>query len=171
MSKKPVMTKLHQPRMVESSVIRIRPRDEEPKMMADGGPTTAAMESRPDKGWGAIIVKGKQHEEDEQMMAEGGMAKEMDMQPMEEADEEHHESIAAAIMARERRKMMAEGGQVDLAQNAQEEANEADSLNQDALMKENYSESDGLDQLDSAQDDDQDMISQIRRQMNRQRKG
>lgn len=134
-------------------------------MLAHGGEIDEdeGMDSRPDKGWGAIIVKpGK---------AQGGM-----IDSEEEMD--HQDSIAAAIMAKEERQkrlmsdsdedqmvMMADGGilsrdsiysddsdQADVARNAQEDANEEDQLSFNALRKENYSESHGLDQLDSPMD-------------------
>lgn len=80
--------------------------------------------------------------------------------------------VAEAIM---RKKMMAEGGEVDLAENAEEHDNETDDLNLDALGKENYSESAGLDDLDYdtsvskgdmlSDEDAHDMISAIRRRM------
>jgi len=90
-------------------------------------------------------------------------------QPMDEADEEHHNSIAAAIMARRDRLhaeidsgahdldsavRMAEGGilshdsiysddsdQADLSRNHDEDANEEDQLSFNALRKENYNSS------------------------------
>lgn len=89
-------------------------------------------------------------------------------QPMDEAEEEHHDSIASAIMAREERQMhlksdsdmdkelmMAEGGDilshdsiysddsdmVDLSRNHDEDANEEDQLSFNALRKENYNDS------------------------------
>jgi len=114
------------PRMVESSIIKTKLRDEDDimgtmppkdhtehiaydddhalksKNMAEGGeveepmPTEDPMESRPNKGWGAIIVKGK---------AEGGM-----IDAADEIADDHAESIADAIMAKRRK--MAEGGNV-----------------------------------------------------------
>lgn len=100
------------------------------------------------------------------MLAEGGLLD-------EESEIEHAASIAAAIMAK--RKRMAEGGMVDLAQNAEEEPNNEDQMSFEALKKENYSESDGLDQLDQPEDsnlhgddidsDKHDMVSAIRKKM------
>ena len=97
--------------------------------------------------------------------AKGGMAHEMDDQPMEEEEMEHAADIAAAIMM-QRRKRMADGGiashesiyphpeadQADLSRNADEDANEEDQLSFNALRKENYSETPGLNQLDSPMD-------------------
>src|SRR5271166_6296647 len=104
-------------------------------------------------------------------------------QPHDEEEMEHHDSIAAAIMAKRDRlhamidsgamdedhaaHAMAEGGQIksegswdthesadqaDLSRNADEDANEEDQMSFGALRKENYSESEGLDQLDSPKD-------------------
>lgn len=85
--------------------------------------------------------------------AEGGMI------DLDEVAEDKHASIAAAIMAKRDRmrggsdsdidkmEMMAEGGMVDLSRNADEDANLEDQLSFDALKKENYSESEGLDDL------------------------
>ncbi len=106
------------------------------KMMAEGGMaddeemqeprTEAATEaSRLDTGYGRVILK-----------AEGGMIDDEEL-PQPEADEEEHASIAAAIMARNARKM-AEGGYVDIEDNAQEEASDAADEYTEAAMKENY---------------------------------
>ena len=125
-----------------------------------------------------------------QSLARGGMVDSTE-QPQPEADEEHAASLAAAIMSKRR---MAEGGrvtsdeihshpsiysddssQVDLSRNADEDANEEDQLSFNALTKENYSESEGLELMDSPMDsnehgheidsDDHDMVSQIRRKI------
>lgn len=128
--------------------------------------------------------------EDEYMadhFADGGMID-------DEMDMEHDDSIAAAIMAK--RQKYAEGGeilshdsiysddsdQVDLSRNADEDANEEDQLSFNALRKENYSETPGLNQLDQPEDsnlmgdsreddesDPHDMVSSIRSKMNAKR--
>lgn len=131
-------------------------------------------------------------------------------QPSEEEAEERHSSIAAAIMAKKERQsklmsdsdmdrmvMMAEGGEIngmdsiyphndedqaDLSRNAEEDANLEDQASFDALRKENYSESEGLKQLDSPMDsaqksddeemdshDKHDMVSSIRSKMKAKR--
>lgn len=74
-------------------------------------------------------------------------------------------------------KLYAEGGAVDLSENADEEPNHADEYNFEALKKENYSESEGLDALDSPDDsnehdveiehDHHDMVSAIKAKMKR----
>ncbi len=112
--------------------------------------------------------------------AEGGMA---------EMDEDHQDSIAAAIMSRKKAQMrlmsdsdedrmvrMAEGGQVDLDINAEEQPNGYYRQNEDAALKENYdSDMDSMSQPtdsnedgDMAEDDESDkhdMVSSIRKQM------
>jgi hypothetical protein len=164
------------------------------KPYAMGG-TASSPASRLDKGYGKVIVK-----EHDDMYAEGGLAHEMDEQPEEESELEHAASIAGAIMARRAR--MAEGGsigdsdslfhfprdikshgsmdsddsdQADLSRNADEDANEEDQASYNSLMKENYSESEGLDDLDYDTDrsvghdlpdeDSHDMVSQIRKKI------
>lgn len=159
-----------------------------------------------------------------QALARGG-----EVSPEPEEEMEHHDSIAAAIMARRDRlhqmidsgsmdedhaaaDHMASGGsvesgsrdmnyadggeingmdsiyahpdedQADLRRNAEEDANMEDQSSYDALRKENYSESEGLDELDSPRDSAQkgdsreedeenkhDMISSIRNKMNTRR--
>lgn len=94
---------------------------------------------------------------DTAMYAEGG--------EIEDQAIEHAASIAAAIMAKRRK--MAEGGEIhshgsmdthedadqaDLSRNADEDANEEDQASFDALRKENYSETDGLEALDQPTD-------------------
>jgi hypothetical protein len=82
-------------------------------------------------------------------------------------------SVADRIISK---KKFAEGGQVDLAQNAEEDANLEDQLSFEALKKENYSESEGLDALDQPEDsnmhdvkledaDEHDMVDIIRRKI------
>lgn len=128
---------------------------------------------------------------DEEIMAdhfaEGGIAHEMDDQPEPEEEIEHDASIAGAIM----RKRMADGGilshdsiysddsdQADVSRNADEDANEEDQSSFNALRKENYSETAGLNKLDSPKDsnehghklsdeDAHDMVSKIRKLMSK----
>lgn len=92
-----------------------------------------------------------------------------------EVEDEHHASIAAAIMAKRDRMMMAEGGEVDLDENAMEQPNGYYARNEDAALKENYD--DQLSDLDQPMDsnehdvsidsDEHDMISRIRSKMKR----
>ncbi|CAM6004764.1 unnamed protein product [Sphagnum balticum] len=112
----------------------------------------------------------------------------------DEEEIEHAASIAAAIMMKMKKKMMAEGGAIksmdsmdsddsseaDLSRNADEDANMEDQSSFNALRKENYSESAGLNELDSPEDSnemgdsreddaenihDSDIVSAIRRKM------
>ncbi len=62
--------------------------------------------------------------------------------------EGHYDSVASAIMAKKRKKF-ADGGTVDLDENAQEEFNNEDQMSFNALRKENYSENAGLKQMGS----------------------
>lgn len=145
-------------------------------------------EEGPDRQGPAISDMEKPHNKYQRSVyAEGGLVHEMDDQPHDEAEEMHAASMAAAIMAEERRNkqnsdsdidhqmMMAEGGeilsdrdyddikshgsmdsddsdQVDLSRNADEDANEEDQASFESLMRENYSETAGLDALDSPMD-------------------
>lgn len=73
--------------------------------------------------------------------------------PMDEYMADHFSdggSVADSIMRK--RKMMANGGEVDLSENAEEEPNNEDQMSFEALKKENYSESAGLDELDQPMD-------------------
>lgn len=129
-------------------------------------------------------------EHDAAQYAEGGEIDDMD-QPEDEEELEHKSSIAAAIMAKRK---YAKGGEIhshdsiysddsdmaDLSRNADEDANEEDQLSFNALRKENYSESDALDDLDQPTDSnehgddretssenehDNEIVSAIRRKM------
>lgn len=103
--------------------------------------------------------------------AEGGEMDDMD-QPEAEAEDEHHDSLVASIMAKRKAKMMAEGGQIDLDQNAEEQPNDYYHRNRE-ILKENYdsdmdSVSDPMDSDmhgDDIDSDEHDMISSIRRKM------
>ncbi|CAM6005205.1 unnamed protein product [Sphagnum balticum] len=87
-----------------------------------------------------------------------------------------HSKTLEEMRSMKKPNLYADGGEVDLDQNAREHKNSEDDDSFDALKKENYSESDGLDELsnpmDSGQDGDDDlerdkhdMISAIRRKM------
>lgn len=105
-----------------------------------------------------------------------------------EREIEEAASLAAAIMTKRRK--MAEGGEIsshdsiysddssqaDISRNADEDANEEDQLSFNALRKENYSESEGLEQLDQPMnsnemgheledENDQSITGSIRRKM------
>ncbi len=89
----------------------------------------------------------------------------------------HGGSIADRIMSK-KAKAYADGGEVDLSENADEEPNNEDDMSFNALRKENYSESPALSELDYDTDksigddfddrdksDQHDMVSIIRRKM------
>lgn len=122
------------------------------KKMALGGEVDAPHgidEIKPDKGFGKIII----------MKAEGG-----------EVSDEEHASLAAAIMAR--RHKMAEGGEVDIEANAEEQPNAFDKRNA-AVLKENYDEDmmdmsqpmDSNEHSDDIEKDKNDKVAAIRSRM------
>lgn len=101
--------------------------------------------------------------------AEGGEVEDEEML-------DHHASVAAAIMARRDRKMMAEGGEVDIDSNNEEQPNSFYHQNEEAALKENYdSDMDDVSQPedsnlkgDSREDDeenehDSSLVSKIMR--------
>ena len=99
--------------------------------------------------------------------ADGGMLD-------EEMEDEKHSSLAAAIMAHKKRKMMAEGGQVDLEENSEEQPNQFYKQNEHEALKENYDQDlfhvdepkDSNEHGDELSDEDEhDMVSAIRRKM------
>lgn len=73
-------------------------------------------------------------------------------------EDRHHDSVAMAIMARRKAKKMADGGMVDLDENAREEPNNLDDMNYEALKKENYSEEHGLSALNQPEDSNEHAI-------------
>jgi hypothetical protein len=76
--------------------------------------------------------------------------------------EEHYSSIADAILAKKRKaSAMADGGMVDLDENAMEGPDAMDELN--VLGKENYSEDSMLDEPKPM--DRKDIVGSIRRRM------
>lgn len=105
------------------------------------------------------------------MMAEGGEIEQEEMlQPHEEEAIDHAASIAAAIMSK--RKMMADGGEVDLDLNSMEQPNGYYEQNEDAALKENFDHMDGTGQPEDSNEhgheidsDKHDMVSMIRRRM------
>ena len=106
----------------------------------------------------------------------------------DEEQMEHHDSIAAAIMAKRDRMhamidsgamdedkavKMAEGGQVDLDLNSMEQPNKYYGRNEDDVLKENYDEPihsmsqpmDSNEHGDDIDSDKHDMVSAIRKKM------
>lgn len=181
---------------VEPSDYSTRPNQYEDDLLdlppsEDEGTTNAESHNEEDPDRQGPMVPDMEHEHNNGRMpyARGG-----EVSPQDEVEEELHNSIAAAIMARRERMHMAEGGaingedsiythpeadQADLSRNAEEDANMEDQSSYDALRKENYSESEGLRKLDSPMDsnehghdidsDEHDMISSIRSKMNMKR--
>lgn len=175
-----------QPRMVESSLKTKRFSDP----YAEGGevedsPLDILRNMNPEGAAQAEEkIKEKQRQDasvaSEGMYAEGGSVK-------EEKDLESAASAVASIMARRR---MARGGEIlseddtessdsgeaELSRNAEESQNQEDQLSFDALRKENYSESDALEDLtypaanlegDDIDADEHDMVSSIRKKIKR----
>lgn len=111
--------------------------------------------------------------------AKGGSVRD----PLDEGGESegHYDSVSSAIMARKRRaKAMADGGMVDLDENAREEPNNLDDMNYEALKKENYAEEHGLSELGQPEDsnehghelsdeDEHDMVTSIRNKIKAKR--
>lgn len=129
--------------------------DAEPKKMYD--------ERDPDRSGPAVKPM--------KMMADGGMLAEEDA-------EMKHASLAAAIMAkRAKAKMMAEGGEVDLQANSNENLNMEDQLSFDAARKDTYYDLSQLDEQpedsnehsDDIDSDKHDMVSSIRKKMRAKR--
>lgn len=172
-TKKPKIQMLAAGGMVSSSVVKPK------RLDAYGRPLPEELhqiESMPPRKYEGMSTS-KRPPEDEYMddemqpqFAEGGRVNSIDEQALEK-----HASIAAAIMAK--RKMMAEGGQVDIDENAEEQPNSFYKQNEDAALKENYdSDMDDVSQPmdsnlhgDDIDSDDHDMISQIRRKMSKKR--
>lgn len=127
-----------------------------------------------------------------QQLAEGGLIHEFDEQPDQENEIEQHASVASAIMAKrkqasesaesesdiDRQMFLAEGGMVDLDENAMEQPNSYYHQNEVAALKENYDEDmHGVDQpmdsnlhgdseeMSEENEHDEDMVSAIRRKM------
>lgn len=186
-------TSIKRPSMVPSNAFSARLRDEEDHLEQsaapapyDEQPPQQYNEEGPDRQGPSVHMEAPHNDEQEKAYAEGGHVEDSMDQPSDEAQEEHHNSIAAAIMAKKDREMrmnsdsdiddvvmMALGGEIleddqapnshesiysddsdqaDLSRNADEDANEEDQLSFNALRKENYSESEGLQQLDSPDD-------------------
>lgn len=201
-AQRPSRTPLSRPKMA-NGILKVRDRDDvlkEEMMMTELAPDDYSKQ--PDKEYDEVGANRQGPESSDlklKMMADGGSIE-------DEADMEDEDSIAAAIMTKRARQnklmsdsdedseiMMAEGGylngedsiysddsdQANIARNAEEDKNMEDQSSFDAMRKENYSESEGLSELDSPMDsnehdidldsDEHDMISQIRSKMNRQR--
>ncbi len=97
----------------------------------------------------------------------------------DERDIEHHASIAAAMMARdEEREMMAEGGHIDITDNAEEAPSDAADEYTEAALKENYDSdmmhvdqpSDSNEHGDELHDEDEHGMTMIEKIMHRHSK-
>lgn len=139
----------HKANKYEDDLLDLGPSHDEGAQMADSHDEEGAnRQGHP------VMDMEEPHNDDQDMIygfADGG-----------EVENDHADSIAAAIMAKRDRMhaaidsgardldeavKMAEGGQVDLSINADEEPNNEDQMSFEALKKENYSESEGLEQL------------------------
>lgn len=142
------------------------------KMMAEGG--------RVDHN--AIAQQHLDMYKKHRMMAEGGMIDSMD-QPEPEAELEHHDSLAAAIMSK--RKKFAEGGavndEIDIMDNGKEIPNQYYGRNEE-ILKENYdADMEGVEQMsdsnligddresESENEHDGSIVSAIRSKMKNRR--
>lgn len=74
----------------------------------------------------------------------------MDEDQPDDAPMDDEGAEIASILSK--RYKFADGGEVDLSRNADEDPNEEDQMSFEALKKENYSESEGLDDLDQPED-------------------
>ena len=116
---------------------------------------------------------GSSDEEKAAYMADGGMVYDGHM------DEEPPHSLAEAIMRHRRAKAMADGGMVDLEANSREDKNNEDDLSYNALLKEQYDDSQISAQPedsnehghDLSDEDEHDMVPMIRRKMKMKRMG
>jgi hypothetical protein len=184
---RPKMEPLSRPKIASSGAFKVRDmadlmkldheedhsiEDLPPEAPAEIEAEEAELEKHPMTSMG-INDKSKPHSKN-LMMAEGGeVSDEMD-QPEEEEAIEHAASIAAAIMAkRAAKKMMAEGGMVEL--DGHEDESELNDQNK-AALKENYDE--GMEGADDPMEsnehspehaeedvDDSDIVAAIRRKM------
>lgn len=105
--------------------------------MLDSHETMSAQEKRA----GSMDASADDEDSREmQMLAEGGKASLFG------------NDMSSKIRDRMARKRFADGGQVDLSRNADEDLNNEDQMSFEVARKENYSESAGLDQLDQPED-------------------
>ncbi len=176
---KPKLQKLAHGRMVESDVIKlakggqIDPEDQRHSRVDDEMGGSIEDDQSPDLDPADGDDSERTQPVDEfmstnrmsPMLAEGGHIEEDEDNY---ADDGHDDSIAAAIMSRRDRlhaeidsgahdedlaAAFADGGEVELHHNADEEPNNEDQMSFQALKKENYSESEGLDDLGDQPED------------------
>lgn len=208
--KRPKTQPIKHPSMAQSPVFKVKLRDQEDHLEDSASVNNGPQHKKYAEG-GEINEEVSMHDAEEDGVQHPAHLEEDndEMAPPEdefmaghfadggEVEEERHNSIAAAIMARRDRMhdeidsgahdldhavKMAEGGEVDLSQNADEEPNHEDQMSFEALKKENYNESEGLDKLDQPRDSNlkgdsreedeenkHDMVSSIRSKMNAKR--
>lgn len=206
-AQKPSRQPLKHPKMVPTNAFSVKLRDQEDDLMdsaapakyADGGMIGKQAEHRAEldkesADWAQDLA----HHEVDKMAPKEDMHKDAKYADGGEVEDEemaidHAASIASAIMSKRRQsrqdsgsededqaEMYADGGEVDLSINADEEPNHEDQYSFEALKKENYSESEGLEQMsspmdsnehgdsremDSENDHDGRLVSAIRRKM------
>lgn len=174
MMPKPKLQRLAHGGMAASSVVKPRLRsDIDQELMKQH--EEHLMRSMPPEDETEHIQYDDEHAEHSNMMADGGEVEPEDMPEMYEDEEQHHDSIASAIMAR--RKRMAAGGQVDIESNEMEQPNSFYEQNEDAALKENYDDDieDLMQPMDSNEDrpsiptNKHDRISAIRARMKSRR--
>lgn len=169
------------------------------KKMAKGGEVDMRDESMPDNAIDSASSRRSEYMLDAKPMRHGDEKRaashdavaddsddmELDMmrkKPPEDAySDEGIVRMARGGIAKEimRKKMYAEGGEVDLSRNADEDENMEDDLSWDALRKENYSDSEGLSELDYdtsrsvghdlPDEDEHDMVDKIRAKYSKRR--
>lgn len=129
------------------------------KMMAEGGEISALDEHMSGIDDAASMrdehmLMGKRPS----MMAErraGGKYPDADSARTDRDEDMLEQSLPEDEYSKKGRINYADGGEVDLSRNADEDPNYEDDLSFNALRKENYSESAGLDELDSPMDSGQ----------------
>lgn len=199
--KRPKMEPLKHPKMMKSDAFSTKLRDEESDMISSMPPKKMA------EGGSVEMEYGSKPEEDEVVHPEGLESDDDSMSPAQdeymanrfaeggEVEEDHHASVAAAIMAKRDRMhavidsgamdeddavKMADGGMVDIDSNNEEQPNGYYNRNEDAALKENYdSDMDDVSQPmdsnemgDSREDESEnkrDMVGSIRARMKRMR--
>lgn len=112
------------------------------------------------------------HVHGEECMAEGGMCYAKGGEVHEMDSFERPNTLAEAIMNSRKDKMYAEGGMADIEDNGEEMSNDLDDLNEDAVKKELYDDSqleaqpmDSNEDGDSIDSDAYDMVSAIRKKI------
>lgn len=140
----------------------------EDKATANNAGTSEEMNMHQESSNDPLGVNAEHGEDDEDalLMAQGGEV------------EDHYESIADAILSKKRKvKQMSDGGQVDLEANSRESNNVEDDLSFNALLKEQYDDSqlsrqpmnsnEHSPEHDEVDVNDRSLVGQIRRKIKR----